>query len=365
MTASKTNQWKLGLFVTTGLGVALGTLLWLGANTFRQDVRKRYCLFDESVTGLDIGSPARYRGVIVGTVADIGFLGDGRTVLVTLDVYGDKLAAMGLESGSGTPSPGMAEARKSLAVQLASAGITGGKYILADLFPPESYDRIEVDTPLPAFVDPGENLIPSIPSSLKNLEEVLVAFTDSFPELLSDVKTAVQEIARLSTTLEGLVNAEVKTLLQELIEKAEGVQAAEISQGVVNTLDALKATLHDVETISNGFVNEDRPRLTALIDDLSSLSTTLEQAVADARAGETAASLRATLDRAGGTADTASDLLGDLQMDGDMLTEELRLTAQELRRTLQSVDFLAELIERDPGILLRGRTANDSTGGNP
>ena len=64
--ASSTGHWKLGLFVLLGLFVAFGAVVWLGAAEIDKDVARYVTYFDESVQGLDVGSPVKFRGVRIG-----------------------------------------------------------------------------------------------------------------------------------------------------------------------------------------------------------------------------------------------------------------------------------------------------------
>src|SRR5438105_13833765 len=96
MATTATNHWKLGLFVLVGVGVMLAALFWLGARRLRRDSFPAISYFDESVQGLDVGSPVKFRGVTVGTVSDITVGPDHRHVQVTADMYVDALVRLGL-----------------------------------------------------------------------------------------------------------------------------------------------------------------------------------------------------------------------------------------------------------------------------
>ena len=98
MATTATNHWKLGLFVLLGVGAMLGALFWLGARRFRRESFPAVSYFDESVQGLDVGSPVKFRGVTVGTVADITIAPDHRHVQITSDVYVDALVRLGLRT---------------------------------------------------------------------------------------------------------------------------------------------------------------------------------------------------------------------------------------------------------------------------
>jgi ABC-type transporter Mla subunit MlaD len=81
--ATGTNHYKLGLFVLLGLALSLMFVLVLGASNWNEESVRYVSYFDESVQGLEVGSPVKFRGVPVGRVAAIGIAPDQRHVQVT------------------------------------------------------------------------------------------------------------------------------------------------------------------------------------------------------------------------------------------------------------------------------------------
>ena len=74
--SKKTNFYKIGLFVISGMTFLVLLIIILGA---RSMFEKKYVVetyFDESVQGLDIGSPVKFRGVAIGNVTEITFVQD-------------------------------------------------------------------------------------------------------------------------------------------------------------------------------------------------------------------------------------------------------------------------------------------------
>src|SRR5689334_7389258 len=127
MATTATNHWKLGLFVIVAVLAAAGTVFWLAARRFQRDSLQAISYFDESVQGLDVGSPVKFRGVVIGTVSDITIAPDHRHVQVTSDIYIDALTRLGLyipkrNNGEVFIDPNMR-------VQLAAAGITGVRFL--------------------------------------------------------------------------------------------------------------------------------------------------------------------------------------------------------------------------------------------
>ncbi|MEO5730037.1 MAG: MlaD family protein, partial [Byssovorax sp.] len=84
--SAPTNHWKLGLFVVVGVVLTLTTVAVLGARSLRKEVSRYVSYFDESVQGLEVGSPIKFRGVTIGTVGKIDVAVDHRHVEVTSDL---------------------------------------------------------------------------------------------------------------------------------------------------------------------------------------------------------------------------------------------------------------------------------------
>ena len=66
--ASKTNRWKLGAFVLGSFATAIGVAIWLGLENLNREYEVYYSYFNESVDGLSLGSPVKFRGIPVGKV---------------------------------------------------------------------------------------------------------------------------------------------------------------------------------------------------------------------------------------------------------------------------------------------------------
>ncbi|HLY36403.1 MAG TPA: MlaD family protein [Candidatus Binatia bacterium] len=293
MATTATNHWKLGLFVLVSVGVMLGSLFWLGARRLRRDSFPAISYFDESVQGLDVGSPVKFRGVTVGTVSDITIGPDHRHVQVTADMYVDALVRLGLREHA--PRKGEEFIAPNWRVQLASAGITGVRFIQTDFFDPERY-------PLPQLpFEPPWNYVPSVPSTLKNVEESAVELLNRLPILADRAK---------------------------------------------DTLADVRKTLGTVDRFANELTAEDGSFNLAL-GQLRTAATRLDKALDDAQVGRTTSAFR----------DTASSLGQAAASVGDSRAE-LQASLVALREALESVRALADSLERDPSVLLRGPRAD-------
>src|SRR5439155_344728 len=122
MATTATNHWKLGLFVLLAVVALLGALFWLGARRFHRESFAAVSYFDESVQGLDVGSPVKFRGVTVGTVAEITIAPDHRHVQVTSNIYLAARVDKAIDEAKlGATTASMRDA--SASVGLAAAGV--------------------------------------------------------------------------------------------------------------------------------------------------------------------------------------------------------------------------------------------------
>jgi ABC-type transporter Mla subunit MlaD len=288
-----TNHWKLGLFIVAAIAVMLATLFWIGARRFHRDAFQVVSYFDESVQGLDVGSPVKFRGVTVGTVADITIAPDRRHLQVTSDIYLDALVRLGLLQA--TPKVGEQFIDPRLRVQLALAGITGVRFLQTDFFDETRHPPPKLPFPVPW------NYVPSAPSTLKGIEEMVVDILGRFPKL---------ETALLDTSTD------------------------------------LRTTLASIGQLT-GKLSADDGSLNMLLVQLRGATKRVEAALDDAKLGTTTASLRET-------SDSVSRAVTDV---GDV-RHELREALVALRETLESIRTLADAVERDPSILVRGPRAD-------
>lgn len=350
---SKTNHWKLGLFVSAGATVGIGALLWLGASTLYQK-KIRYNIFlNESVNGLDVGSPVRLRGVAMGSVAEIRFVTDRLTVMVGFDVIEESLVAAGLD-----PEAGKGPA-KNFAAQLTSAGLTGGKYVAVDEFDPARFPRFPLPSPLPDGVD-SQRVFPAVSSSLKNLEDAVFSLAAGLPDLFSDVDKLVEQLTALSTTADGLAKGEVRDLLANLLSQLEQADLGKVSQGITGTLDRVQPLIEHLDVAAGRLAMEHGP----LMDLVSNVNKFVEQLDSDlvaANVPATAEVMRSSLSSAGNAADEAQALSREARS----FTDDLRLAVDELRITLINMSELLTLLEREPSSPLRGRWPADSEPRNP
>jgi ABC-type transporter Mla subunit MlaD len=300
--SAMTRNFKLGLFVIGGAVAVVIAAIVLGIHLMAPATASYHTYFDESVQGLDVGSPVKYRGVRVGSVGQIGIAPDRRHVDVEL-ALGEKATAQ-LALGRSAPQ---------LRTQLVVTGLTGLKYVEIDFVDPKHYPP----PPLPFEVP--KNYIPSRPS------------------LFSDLA------------------ADVEMLSRRLPAMADQVDAT------MGKLNGLLDDVHDAHLVA---------RIGATVDRMGEASEGIGRiAKRGARLPEQAAAVlgqaRSVLRRVDGnhgliaSAQRATDSVGDLGRSTLSASDELGRTLRELGDAARAVRELAEDLQRQPDILVKGRARSN------
>ncbi len=319
--AAPTNHWKLGLFVVSGVVMLLTTVAALGARSLHTEVAHYKTYFDESVQGLEVGSPIKFRGVSIGTVGKIDVAPDHRMVEVQSDLVVAELHRLGLE-GDADPVTHLPQKRLAmtddLRAQLASQGLTGVKYLLLDFFP-------VADNPMPVLSFPvPENYIPATPSTMKSIEDSLVRAVHRMPEVLEQVSGVV---------------ARVDAILGD-------VQGHELPAALVATLGNANKILveaqHKIEAVdTRGLSKEAQRTLSGLTNVVAQMNAILGRV--DGEKGLLASVAR------------ASDAFGDTVRGADNMGGQLEEALQSVQEAARSIRKLADVLEKDPDMLLKGR----------
>ena len=86
---------RLGVFLVVAVAVVIGTGLFFFERWKRREVIDLVTYTTGNVSGLDVGSPVRYRGVPLGRVEDLRIEPRGSLVEVDFDVLVDRLSQRG------------------------------------------------------------------------------------------------------------------------------------------------------------------------------------------------------------------------------------------------------------------------------
>jgi phospholipid/cholesterol/gamma-HCH transport system substrate-binding protein len=296
---SRVNFAVVGTFVLV-LGAALiGGVLWLSSSKhFGRSYDTYLTNMTESVAGLNLNSPVKYRGVDVGYVREIA-----------LNPTNVEEVQLTLEIQRGTP------VKEDTIAVLQTQGLTGIAYV--------ELTGGRNDSPI-LRASPGE--LPVIKSG---------------PSLLTRLDTAVDRalgsLTRASDSLNALLDEDNRRAIKrtladlEVLSRTLAARSASIDAGLADAARTMKNTA--------AFTGE-LPHLVQRIERSAEAFDRMTTAVAGAGTSATR-----TIDNTGTDIQRfASDTLPEVRQ----LVVELRDLASTLRR-------VGSDIERDPSVLLRGR----------
>lgn len=322
MASMRKIQLSVGLLVVVGLALLVGVVLFLTQNRLGSSDVMFETYIRESVQGLEVGSPVRYRGVAVGRVTEIGLAsaeyrrprGDAFAAAFQLVVV---RFAVSLPRVGDVPSTEDAVAA-GLRARLASQGITGVAYIELDFLDAERF-------PIPALPwTPRFAWIPAVPSTVAQVtsaaEMVLRQIQGiDFVGMVANINDLFLDLRRQTDTGElAVALREAATLMQEL-------RAIASQTDVPGAVAELRATAGSIRGLAEG--REMRETLTAMgaaAQDLRRVTARLPGTI-----GQLDASLRAARNA---TTDVQADLAPVLR-DLRAATANLRETTEALRRS--------------------------------
>ena len=218
----------VGTFVLALIAAAFGVVLFLTRTNF-EDTPKTYMSYlTGSVTGLQVGSPVRYRGVPVGSVNDIRIdPSDVERVRVIMEIIQgtpiktDTNSTLGLQGITGVAyielTGGTHESKPLAAIGGAKVPVipsktSGIQQVLATA--PELLERAVVITERLALILDDRN-VQSISDTLENLSKLtgtLAGSSGQIEQLIADSQktfVALQEAADGIATLTGGLNAKM------------------------------------------------------------------------------------------------------------------------------------------------------------
>ncbi len=334
MNENKANYAKIGFFVFSGFALILLVIGVAGARVISKQAIYAETYFGESVTGLDVGSPVKYRGVPIGEVSRIGFVfseyGTAAGDSLTLDSANQILVVMALDPDKFSPIRNNDPVaflnklvRDGMRVKLSALGVTGLSFLELDYAP-----AAHAVAQRPLAWTPKNPYIPSMPSTMV-----------VFKQAMDDVFAKLNEIniKALGDTLLATLN-----LIKAKLDKVDSAALAAEANALLADLRANSRALQDILAA---------PELKRLPADLSATAenarrlTSRLDATLETQLDPLAASLRSAADRADRLVQTLSSVATNAGVQVEQTVAALNQTAQTLDRTaLSQQDALAELI---------------------
>src|SRR6478752_2709639 len=124
---------RLGLFLVIAIVVVLATALLFIERARSRKVIELVTYTQENVTGLDISSPVRYRGVTVGRVSDLQVEPGGRTIEIDFELFTDRLTTIGANVRNLQEQAKSRVFFERLRAQVVGNPVTGEAYLFLDM----------------------------------------------------------------------------------------------------------------------------------------------------------------------------------------------------------------------------------------
>jgi ABC-type transporter Mla subunit MlaD len=279
MSQTNPNYFRLGIFVFTGIALIVSLILIFGTGQIFKKTMMTETYIEQSIIGLDIGAPVRFRGVKLGQVTSIRLSGNlyendkplaERREYVVVRMKIDINQAEILGSTGKLPS--------DLRARIKSQGITGVNYIELDYvrdmpgYRTLSYDWEPEYIVIGSLPSQTDIFFSGIQKVLDNLGDMNLAGTQKkFDELLVNLNTIIGGDGKgnsgIATSVERL-----NILLGRIDEVANKAELELLMREVIATTVILRQTLSSVQgdTISSV---ENLKQITDQLNDLARVAS--------------------------------------------------------------------------------------------
>jgi paraquat-inducible protein B len=327
---TKVSPTFVGLFVLGAFALGLIALLSVGGLSLFSKPHRFMVYFDESIHGLDLGSPVKLRGVRVGRVVDLTVhyddVANKSVVVVTCELNRNVITdEKGMQLKITGPKDIETMVANGLRAQLGVLGLaTGLLFVELDFEDPAQYPA-PVLSGTPKFV-----VVPAVPSAISEYQA-------SLSEILADLKRV--DFAGISR--------EAKTLLVTANKKIGEADVKGLSDKVGRAAEAVTALVDSPEA---------KLAFTNLNAALVAIKTAVERI--DGQVGPVSEELKVTLANAQSALKqleaTASTTRRFVQRQGDV-GDELSTALRQVAEAASALENLASTLERNPSSLLVGK----------
>lgn len=253
---------KVGIFVILGAVIFVVAVVLFGGGKFFRDKYVIETYFDQSIQGLDVGSPLKFNGVQIGNVSEIHFVfNDYKTykqyVLVRAEVFTDMVGG-----GGGRRIADEYEniqtfldvlVNKGLRLELAPLGVTGLAFLNMVYVESGEFPAYDIDW------QPRYPYIPSTPGTI-----VLIT----------------KALSELSTSINNIDFEEIGNQTEILLTQLANINYEEIDYRIQEVLTSLDDTLQTLDSTSKDikrFTVTERAELQDMVRDMKVITEHIRQ----------------------------------------------------------------------------------------
>lgn len=342
---------RIGLFVLGALAVLLGVVVMVSGSSLFAHRERALAYFEGSVYGLQVGAPVVLRGVRLGSVVGIGLVYAGQpgqyTVPVEIEIDRDRIgSATGQEAGVSVATL----VQQGMTAQLGLQSLlTGLLYVDLDLGRTSRVPgRAAATTPAPTGALP---VVPTVVAPLQTWQRQLQQL--DLQGLLADVAATAAGARQL------LANPRLQDAVDELAQA--GGDLRRLLTRLDRRIDPLAGALQDTLQESRRAAATLSTALAGAGDAVSGVkSAAADVSAAMRRFDRLAADAQPALDAAQRAAEQLAHTAQALRLagtDDDGALPRIEQAAHELARAARAVRELADLLQRQPEALLRGRSS--------
>ncbi len=322
--ASQKTKLTVGLFVFFGIVIAVFTFVWLGMSHILERGQYYAIYFDESVQGLDIGSPVKYRGVAVGLVSRIEVAPDDKLIQVIVKIEKE----WSMES--------------DIVAQLSVVGITGSMFIELDL--KEEGD----DKKAPELGFPAE--YPILSSKPSEITEILQGIGDFLDQIQAIDLDGIS--GRIKDTLDNfnqvMADANIKGLSEKLDKSLEDIGRIvekERWDSILNSVEESMKRLESITTKADGSMDKLDNSLASLENITTGNEPKIKEAIAD---------FKTAMEKVNTLLDNTNSMISGTDDSVYKLGENLNEIAESIKQAAENINKVTDIITDQPSQLLFG-----------
>ena len=323
----------IGAFGLGALILSLVTVVVVGSLRFFSEDQHFVLYFDESINGLSVGAPIKFRGVPIGQVSDIRIRYNQRADSTAIPVFG-RVDARRLTETLGVELDFSDQGQLD---ELVEAGLRG---------------RLQLESLITGQLFVEFDFVP---------EDLMEIHYHQESGNLNEIPTAPSIMAQVGTSTSGL------------FAKLSAIDFEQLSDRLVQLLDEANAFLVDlkVEELSSSFIAASEAvtvlvgdeYLLSLIEEATTTFVVYRELAATLDAGlsptlEEAQAMMKQLEQTLQSFDAAATGMSELVAPNAPARESLERALRELMFSARALRDLSEFLERNPGSIFFGRESN-------
>ena len=328
------NKSLIGAFVVGGIILFIAAFVLLGAGSFSGVKPNALAYFQDSVSGLDIGAPVKFRGVTIGKVSQVLLRTANQSpsdysIPVVMEFTPDLLTRRGLDQALIDKSGLRISIEKGLRAKLQQQSvITGVLYVELDYFP---------DTPYKLHDTRGEQ--PEIPTLPSNLGALTKAVSQTLEQLSRvDFVSITKKVDSILTRIDqGASQIEFAKINNNLVKASDNIARITSDPAINKAIADFSAAMQSVDELVKRFNSKVDP----VAEDIQSMATTGRKALD--RLNEAAENVRA------------------LTKAGSPTRRELDAALADISEAAAGIRSLADFLERNPETIIQGRSSKEET----